>query len=47
MAEQPDITVMDGPASPTGMVTVSVDGHETIATPEEAKQIIIEAHQDY
>lgn len=44
MAEQPDVTVTDGPASPPGMVTVTVDGHSTIATPDEAKQIVKDAY---
>jgi hypothetical protein len=47
MADQPDIVVTDGAASPPGHLTVSVDGHATIATPEEAKQIIAEALKDY
>lgn len=46
MAEQPDITMTDAGASPAGMVTVKIDGHETIATPAEAKVIIAEAVRD-
>jgi len=43
---QPEIVVTDSGA-PAGHVTVTVDGHQTIATPEEAKQIIADAHENY
>lgn len=39
----PDIIVTDAGA-PAGHVTVTVDGHQTIATPDEAKQVIADAY---
>lgn len=45
MSDQPDIVVTDAGA-PAGHVTVSVDGHETIVSQEDAKQFVADAVSD-
>ena len=45
MADQPDIQVTDGAASPPQHVTVSVDGHETIVHQDDATQFIRDAYE--